>query len=173
MIFENSEINIAELPKLEEGEFVQLDINYLKVSYIGNAIFFSILLLGIIITYFTSKIDRYPWVMLGISTFWLVWLISSFVLTKMGYSIRGYKVREKDIIHRRGVIFKNITSIPFNRVQHCEISQGPIQRIFDLHTIQIFTAGGSTSDLSIPGLKGDTAQKIKDFIIKKTIEETV
>jgi uncharacterized membrane protein YdbT with pleckstrin-like domain len=89
-------------------------------------------------------------------------------LTKLGYNIRGYILRERDLLHRRGVIFKTITSIPFNRVQHCEVSQGPIQRFFGLNTLQVFTAGGSNSDLSIPGLKGEQAQKIKEFILKKT-----
>ena len=52
------------------------------------------------------------------------------------------------------------------------MSQGIIQRMFDLHTLQIFTAGGSNSDLSIPGLKADTAQRIKEFIINKTVLES-
>ena len=43
--------------------------------------------------------------------------------------------------------------------------------MFDLHTLQVFTAGGSNSDLSIPGLKADTAARIKEFIIKKTAAE--
>jgi len=90
----------------------------------------------------------------------------------MGYKIRGYQLRDKDLVHRQGVIFKTTTTIPFNRVQHCEVSQGVVQRMFDLHTLQIFTAGGSNRDLSIPGLKADTAQRIKDFIINKTVEST-
>jgi len=80
------------------------------------------------------------------------------------------------VIHRKGVLFKSTTTIPFNRVQHCEISQGPIQRMFNLHTLEIFTAGGGKSDLAIPGLEGDTAQQIKEFIVKKTAiaeEETI
>ena len=80
------------------------------------------------------------------------------------------------MIHRKGVLFKSTTTIPFNRVQHCEISQGPIQRMFNLHTLEIFTAGGGKSDLAIPGLEGDTAQQIKEFIVKKTAiaeEETI
>jgi len=48
--------------------------------------------------------------------------------------------------------------------------------MFNLHTLEIFTAGGGKSDLAIPGLEGDTAQQIKEFLVKKTAiaeEETV
>ena len=167
-MFENKEIDIQSLPDIESGAFQQLDRNYLKVSYIGNAIFFFILLMILIGANFMSEIHTAPIVKWGLIAFWLFWLILSFAFIKMGYGIRGYVLRERDMVHRRGVIFRNLTTIPFNRVQHCEVSQGPIQRLFDLHTLQIFTAGGSNSDLSIPGLKGGTAQKIKEYIINKT-----
>lgn len=168
MIFENHEINIDALPKVENGTFQKLDNNYLVVSYIGRFIFFLMVGFGLIGGYLLTDISDVPeafWAMVGL---WIIWALTSFILTTLGYKIRGYILREKDIVHRKGVVFKTITTIPFNRVQHCEVSQGLIQRMFDLHTLQIFTAGGSNSDLSIPGLKADTAQRIKEFIINKT-----
>lgn len=172
MIFENHEINIDALPKVETGTFQQLDENYLVVRYIGSFIFFLILGFGLIMSYFLTDIKVVKGLFWGLVGLWIIWAITSFVLTNLGYKIRGYILRDKDLVHRKGVIFKTLTTIPFNRVQHCEVSQGIIQRMFDLHTLQIFTAGGSNSDLSIPGLKADTAQRIKEFIINKTVEET-
>lgn len=171
MIFENSEIELDDLPKVEEGTFQQLDENYLTVKYIGLIVFFLILSIGLLFGFIFTDFSEEPYPFYIAVIIWLCWAIASFVLTKMGYNIRGFMLRDKDIIHREGVIFRNRTSIPFNRVQHCEISQGPIQRIFELHTLQIFTAGGSNSDLAIPGLKGDKAQQIKEFILKKTVEQ--
>ncbi len=168
MIFKNREIDLDHLPKIETTEFQQLAKSYLQVSYIGNAIFFFVLLMGIGVFSLTIGSSRGQMLVKGLLLLWLIWAAFSFILVKKGYDIRGYILREKDIIHRRGVIFKSLTTIPFNRVQHCEINQGPIQRLFNLHTLQIFTAGGSNSDLSIPGLLGETAQQIKEFIIKKT-----
>ena len=80
-----------------------------------------------------------------------------------GYHNMGYAVREKDILFKSGVIFKNTIVIPFNRVQHSEITQGPIDRWYGLYELNIYTAGGSGSDLNIPGLRQDNALKIKDF----------
>ena len=172
MIFKNQEIDLELLPKIEVANFQQLAKSYLQVSYIGTAIFFLILLTGIGI--FTISVNSNTGQLIAgiLSSIWLLWATISFVLVKKGYKIRGYILREKDIIHRQGVIFRSQTTIPFNRVQHCEISQGPIQRLFNLYTLQIFTAGGSNSDLSIPGLLGETAQQIKEFIIKRAALET-
>lgn len=169
MLFENHEINIDTLPKVETGNFQQLDENYLVVRYIGSFIFFMIIGFGLVMAYLLTDLSDNLKLFWGLVVAWMLWAIASFILTRMGYKIRGYMLREKDLVHRQGVIFKNTTTIPFNRVQHCEVSQGVIQRMFDLHTLQIFTAGGSNSDLSIPGLKADTAQRIKDFIINKTV----
>ncbi len=168
MLFENHEIDIDSLPKVESGEFTKLDSNYLVVRYIGSFIFFLIVGFVIIGAYLLTDISDTPKLFWGLVGFWILWALTSFILTTMGYKIRGYRLRDKDLIHRKGVIFKTVTTIPFNRVQHCEVSQGLIQRMFDLHTLQIFTAGGSNSDLAIPGLKDDTAQRIKEFIINKT-----
>ena len=172
MLFENHEINIDSLPKVATSTFQQLDENYLVVRYIGSFIFFMIIGFGLIMAYLITDLSDNVQLFWGLVTFWIIWAFSSFLLTRMGYKIRGYVLRDKDLVHRQGVLFKTTTAIPFNRVQHCEVSQGVIQRMFDLHTLQIYTAGGSNSDLSIPGLKADTAQRIKDFIINKTVEHT-
>ena len=177
MFFENQEIDITKLPNIAEATFQKLSKNYVSVRYIGNTIFFLLLLGGLFSIYLeTSIMEEYPTLWYGLLAFWFFWVIASFLLVKLGYDIRGYVLREKDVIHRKGVLFKSTTTIPFNRVQHCEISQGPIQRMFNLHTLEIFTAGGGKSDLAIPGLEGDTAQQIKEFIVKKTAiaeEETI
>jgi membrane protein YdbS with pleckstrin-like domain len=44
-------------------------------------------------------------------------------------------------------------------------------RIFNLATIEIFTAGGSMSDLKISGLKKEEAEKMKAFITNKITDE--
>lgn len=108
------------------------------------------------------------------SILWAIWglvALLSLWLTHRGYHLQGYALRARDIVFRKGVIFQNIVTIPFNRVQHCEISQGPIERFFGLKTLEIYTAGGRSSDLSIPGLLPDQAQQFKEFIIGNTVKD--
>jgi len=60
-----------------------------------------------------------------------------------------------------------VTAIPFNRIQHVETSSDPLDRKFDLATLQLFTAGGSSGDLKIDGLGKDVAEQLRAFILKK------
>ena len=172
MIFQNSQIEVRHLPSIDEIQFQRLDPAHVKVKYIANTIFFLIMLAVVIyLTYSYPFISEHPRLKYGLFIFVGVWALIAFVLTKMGYDIEGYALREKDIVHIKGVINRKQTAIPFNRVQHCEIKAGPIQRYFKLKTLEVYTAGGHSSDLSIDGLRGDDAQVLKDFIIKTTGQE--
>jgi uncharacterized protein len=42
--------------------------------------------------------------------------------------------------------------------------QGPIGKTFNISALKIYTAGGSSSDLTIGGLPPEEAQRLKDFI---------
>lgn len=168
MIFQNSQINVAELPSIDEIQFQQLDPAHVRVKYIASTIFFLVMLAAILYLRTQPLIVDHPRLGNGLLIFWVSWAVLSFTLIKMGYEIEGYALREKDIVHIKGVINRRQTAIPFNRVQHCEIKAGPIQRFFKLKTLEVYTAGGNSSDLSIDGLRGDHAQVLKNFIIKTT-----
>lgn len=43
--------------------------------------------------------------------------------------------------------------------------------MYSLYSLKIYTAGGHSSDLVIPGLAEDKAQGLKEFILKKTAED--
>ena len=88
-------------------------------------------------------------------------------ISALGFRHKAYALREHDVLYKRGLIFRKTIALPFNRVQHSEINQGPIERNFNLAALEIFTAGGSQSDLTIPGLLNEDAQSIKAFIMEK------
>jgi hypothetical protein len=111
----------------------------------------------------------------GVPVIVIISLWSTFVIVSATLMIwpaiavprRGYVVRDKDIIFRSGVIWRSVTAIPFNRIQHVETSSDPLDRKFKLATLQLFTAGGSGGDLKIDGLDADTAEQLRTFILRK------
>lgn len=166
--FENLLINIDELPQLEQQDFTPIEKAYLKVTRIGYAIFYCILLIAPqVILFFNEEHggDILYHLAFGIpaALFWVI----NFILTGKAFAKKKYALREKDIIYLKGLIWSKRISIPFNRIQHAEVKQGPIERLYKLHNLKIFTAGGSSSDLSIPGLTEETALKLKNFILNK------
>lgn len=166
--FENNQLSVETLPRLHALVFQNLEKDYLRVSLIAASIFSSLFVIAavIIVFFLSDELDSLKsMLILGAAL-----IISSLImwLTYKGFKFKKYALRQKDILFQSGYIFRSQTVVPFNRIQHCEINQGPIDRAFDLAALKIYTAGGSYSDLSIPGLHRQTAEDLKHFIIKKT-----
>lgn len=169
MIFENLAVDTNELPKTGELSFEPLERKYLTVSLLAEAVFFILLLVGgICLIIFNDDIatvwTNFVYLCGGVLLLWA----SAILITYKGYFKKMYALRSRDVVYKKGLFWQSRTSIPFNRVQHVEIKQGPIDRIYSLYSLKIYTAGGQSSDLVIPGLTEDKAQSLKEFILKKT-----
>jgi membrane protein YdbS with pleckstrin-like domain len=164
-VFQNEQIEPEWLPRLEDLQFTPLPISYRNVMLIAAGIFFAILLAGIFTVHFLiDPEDGFPlaWILLG--WFALTALVIGRIVIVFPY--KGYAIRHRDIIYKKGWLWRSVTTVPFNRVQHCDIKQGPIERQFNLSSLNVYTAGGQNSDLTIPGLEYQMAEKYKAFILK-------
>lgn len=171
--FSNVPINFEDIPHAEEVQLRPIDKKHLWVKLVNTILFYLILALIAIGFYMFDKtpppfFDEYlHYVLLGLA---LV-AILSVLMAVMGFKYKGYAIREKDIIFQSGLIFRKVIHVPFNRVQHAEVNQGVLDRYLDLAKLKVFTAGGSKSDLSIPGLINQDALDMKAFILNKTEED--
>jgi membrane protein YdbS with pleckstrin-like domain len=84
-----------------------------------------------------------------------------------------YLVRAQDVSLQKGFMFWKLVSVSFNRIQHLEVSQGPIERAYGIATLVIFTAGTLGSDLQIPGLTLAAAQQLKAQLLDNINAEEV
>ncbi|NVK83124.1 MAG: PH domain-containing protein [Cytophagia bacterium] len=167
--FQNLSIDLTSLPEVTQSEFNQIERKYLRVSLISRSIlFFLMLVAAILIVSLSDEIEKGLFEF-GVSSgpILLLWSFSIFYAIK-AFPKKKYSLREKDIIYSKGLLWQTRTAIPFNRIQHAEVKQGPIERIFKLHSLKVYTAGGESSDLVIPGLSEENAGKIKEFIMGKT-----
>lgn len=165
--FTNETLDINSLPKFEEVNFSPLHKNYTKVIYINIAIVLVIFAIGIgVLLYFNEELQsKLSYSIFAIS--YLVFAIILFFGNIASVKKRGFAVREKDILYKRGLISTTTTMIPFNRIQHVAMHEGVFSRIFNLAQIQIFTAGGSTSDVKISGIEKEKAESIKELLMQK------
>ena len=165
--FINEAIEINELPKFEEVPLKPLHAKYFTVVVINRSIFNLVLLIAFsVFSYFkTDFFSNRVWMILGLLLTVLIGL--SFLFAKLSFNKKGYAFRTHDAIYKEGLISETTTIIPFNRVQHVALHQGFIARKLGLASIELFTAGGSSSDLEIPGLLLEEAQKIKNMVSQK------
>ncbi|MFD5316936.1 PH domain-containing protein [Streptomyces sp. NPDC127098] len=73
----------------------------------------------------------------------------------------GYQERDDDLLIRRGVLWRQLTVVPYGRMQLVEVTSGPLERRFGLATLQLHTAAAAT-DATIPGLPPTEAERLRD-----------
>ena len=77
----------------------------------------------------------------------------------------SYTVNPDGIKIRTGVVWRKAISVPRSRVQHTDVSQGPLERRYGLGTLGVYTAGTSYAKVSLDGLAHGTALEIRDHLL--------
>ncbi|MDA7903430.1 PH domain-containing protein [Mariniblastus sp.] len=118
------------------------------------------------------------WLNNGFDTAWLLLLAAASILLvflfvmawrwpTISYRHNSWKLDEEGLEIHKGVFWKHQISVPLGRVQHADVSQGPIQRSFGLGTLIIHTAGTQNSSVVLSGLSQTTATELRDQIISQ------
>ena len=71
----------------------------------------------------------------------LLALVSILILPHRIYRRWGYEMGAEQFRILRGFLWRTDTIVPFNRIQHIDVAQGPLQRYFGLSTLIVHTAG--------------------------------
>jgi uncharacterized protein len=80
------------------------------------------------------------------------------------YRRLGYRLTDRLLQVVRGWVFHTDTMVPFVRVQHIDVTRGPIDKLFGTATLVVHTAGTHNSIVTLPGLSPATAAQLRDVI---------
>lgn len=78
---------------------------------------------------------------------------------RMGYAFSGDRLRVV-----KGYLFQSDSMVPFSRIQHIDVEQGPILRMFELTELQVHTAAAEDATVTVPGLLRADAEAMRDAI---------
>lgn len=165
--FTNEVIDTKQLPRYEEVQLTPLHPKYLKVVLINSLLFIAILVIGYFLLLIFDKENISPKFSIQLAIAVVVVSILKLFFSILGFKKKAYAFRNHDVIYRSGIISTNTMVIPYNRVQHVALHEGFVSRIFGLAKVEIFTAGGSSSDLEIPGIEKEEAENIKQLLMGK------
>jgi uncharacterized protein len=87
------------------------------------------------------------------------------------YRAWGYGMDGEELQVRRGVWTRVHTVVPLDRVQHIDVSQGPLERMLGICSLVLHTAGTLHSQIVVPGLTRDSAERMRDEIRGRIREE--
>ena len=76
----------------------------------------------------------------------------------------SYHLSEDHLRTAHGFLFRTDTIVPFVRVQHIDVKQGPLERALGLSRLVVHTSGVLNQAVVLPGLESDLAAAMRETI---------
>ncbi len=167
MTFTNLQVALCDLPTFENIELTNLEPSYARLVV-------SVVLL--VECLFATT---------GISAWWLleipqqlreqalfIWGTVLLFMTLLPlYRFKAtraisYSIRDHDLVLKSGLFWQKEVIQPIRRIQHVELTRGPLEKRLGLANVRLFSAGTSGATFTIPGLRLITAARIRRYVLK-------
>lgn len=109
-----------------------------------------------------------------------VWLLGTVALAlwmwrwpAIYYRHASYRLDDEGLEIRRGVVWRSIINVPRSRVQHTDVSQGPLERSHGLSTLIVHTAGTEHARVGLAGLSREDALSLRDQLLPRDGRDAV
>lgn len=143
------------------GEWQRVSPKYVIVDLIGT------LVSAVIMTAATSIafwVTQFP-LLLIIPGAVLAFHVLYAAFTPRRVRALGYRLRDDDLVFRKGIMFRRVVAVPYGRMQLVDINRGPIARAFGLSELKLVTAAAA-SNITIPGLTEADADALRDRLVE-------
>lgn len=161
-----------------DGVIRPLDPRRITLDRTGNAIFGAVMSgihFFVSIGFWVTRGSHLDTMAISLAWFPVTALLVWFALRwpKIDYRHWRYRVDADGIEIWSGVVWRQAVVVPRSRVQHIDVSQGPLERSYGLATLSVYTAGTAYSKVDLPGLGHAVALAIRDTLLPKDAEPTV
>ncbi|MDO5052946.1 MAG: PH domain-containing protein [Pseudoclavibacter sp.] len=83
------------------------------------------------------------------------------VLSWLQVRVMGFRMRDDDLLVRRGLFLRQELSAPYGRMQFVDVRRGPLARLLGLSELHLATAAVGTA-VRLPGLPAAEAEQLRD-----------
>ncbi|MXO64290.1 PH domain-containing protein [Altericroceibacterium endophyticum] len=150
----------AAAPAIAEPALTRLDPNYIWILRAHSLVVLVPLLAGAV--FLGETLEALRWLPLL-----LVLIVGAIVLWRVPlrrFSHRGYNMGADRLRIVKGFLFYSDTVVPFGRVQHIDLTRGPLERFLGLATLILHTAGTHNASITLPGLAQEDAEAMRETI---------
>jgi hypothetical protein len=150
-------------------EFRPLDPRVVGLWRVTDLIGFGVLLLALLMSLsfaIFANLRFWPlllgaWLALAALCVWY-----SFWRPPRYYRSWSYRIDDRVLETRSGLMFKRAQLLPLSRLQHVDIERGPFERMYGLASLVLHTAGTHSASIRIPGLDADDAVRLRDHLVE-------
>ena len=144
-------------------------------SSIFGVVVSTIHLIVIVVLWLTRFSSKWDVIFVTVSWFpvagLLLWLAVRW--PAINYRHSRYRLDANGIEIWSGVVWRDAVFVPRSRIQHIDLSRGPIERSYGLATLAIHTAGTEHSRVELRGLDYGVALALRDALLPKDDEPAV
>jgi membrane protein YdbS with pleckstrin-like domain len=143
------------------GEWRRVSPRYVVVEMVGTVLFGLLLCGAAAALWLLADVSWAPYLIGAIAAITVVIV----ALEPRRVRAIGYRLRQDDLLFRRGIMFTRYVSVPYGRMQLVDITRGPIARWLGLADLKFVTAAASSGVL-IPGLTEADAESLRDRLVE-------
>lgn len=89
-----------------------------------------------------------------------------FFLPRVHFRYARYALDRRGLDIRGGALWHHAVAVPRSRLQHADVTQGPVERWYGLGTLVVHTAGFGEGAITLNGLDYDRALAIRDLLLE-------
>ena len=100
---------------------------------------------------------------------WLVIMILVAIWIPAAFKALEYTIDDDGVKMHGGVVWKKYVTVPYSKITNVDITRGPLQRLYNIGTIHVQTAGaagkqGEKAELKLAGIRD--LEKVREVIIE-------
>ncbi|MGI9821924.1 PH domain-containing protein [Agromyces sp. Marseille-Q5079] len=144
----------------EDAHWHRVSPKYVIVEVVGSLVGAVIFVAAFLVAYFLFDWWWALWAAIAVG---VVSLVSIAFEPRRVRSI-AYRLRDDDLLFRRGIMYQRQVAVPYGRMQLVDITRGPVARALGLADLKFVTASAATG-VSVPGLPIDDAERLRDELV--------
>lgn len=166
-------------PQFEPATIRRLDPDFVLfqrvIGWIVTAVISVGLLVAVAILWLTADLP-------GLASLFLLpgWLVVTLAIAwlfhawpAVHYRHVSYVLDAEGIEIRTGVWWRQVIRVPRSRVQHIDVSQGPMERSYGLGRLVVYTAGTNHSRVELAGLSHAVALALRNYLLPRGSDDAV
>ncbi len=159
---------------MQTFDFRPLEANYLKIFRLSWAIGLLLISTGPTLLLGGALDLFWPWWVLIYVSVWSCLFALLYWYSKHWFKAYCYALEPSGLKIHKGVFWQQQQMVPRNRVQHIDITNGPLERRYELSKLVVHTAGTRNASVTLPGLlQQDAADLRQELINTNQGEDTV
>ena len=89
-------------------------------------------------------------------------IVCAFLMPRLHHKFTRFRVDAHGLEIRSGVLWRSVVTVARSRIQHLDVTQGPIERNYELGRLHVHTAGTHDATIQLHGITHERAKALRD-----------